>query len=399
MISKQGLQSRLSGYFQRAANQLIPNGYYDLGADKLPATSPRALIIYATHYLHKVLFKQAVDPAWVNSHSGFWESVELLRLVNEAGYIVDYFDTWNENLTIDWDRYDLVIDERDNLRHCTSVRPVKVFYCTGVYWLLQNVGELRRNQAFMERTGIKTLVKRQMSPTTSDNHADLISYFGSDAQLRCFTPRLGFVPLNISCVTVPASLVARDLVTTRNHFVWFGGAGLLHKGADLAIEAFKEMPDVELHILGGIQEDDNLNEWLQVTARQYPNIRLEGWMNTESPRFREIMAQSVAVLLPSASEGGAGSAAQAMHFGLLPIVTATANLRCPLGLVIDTEEPDAVIAGIQAAVRAVQARPAAELARESAACMAFAKENFTREAYGRSIKALLARVAEVRATR
>ena len=122
-------------------------------------------------------------------------------------------------------------------------------------------------------------------------------------------------------------------------------------------------------------------------------------MNTESPRFREIMAQSVAVLLPSASEGGAGSAAQAMHFGLLPIVTATANLRCPLGLVIDTEEPDAVIAGIQAAVRAVQARPAAELARESAACMAFAKENFTREAYGRSIKALLARVAEVRATR
>ena len=389
----------MAGYFQRAADQLVPNGYYDLGADKLPAASPRALIIYATNYLHKVLFRQPVDPAWVNSHSGFWESVELLRLVNEAGYIVDYFNTWNENLKIDWDRYDLVIDERDNLRHCTSARPVKVFYCTGVYWLLQNIGELRRNQAFMARTGVKTLAKRQISPTTSDSHADLISYFGSDAQLQHFTPRLGFVPLNISCVTVPASLTVRDLVTARNHFVWFGGAGLLHKGADLAIEAFKEMPDVELHILGGIQEDDNLNDWLQTTVRQYPNIHLEGWMNTESVRFRELMAQSVAVLLPSASEGGAGSAAQAMHFGLLPIVTATANLRCPLGLVIDAEEPDAVIAGIRAAVRAVQARPADELARESVACVAFAKENFTREAYGRSIRALLARVAEVRATR
>lgn len=399
MISKQGLQSRLSGYFQRAANQLVPNGYYDLGADKLPATSPRALIIYTTHYLHKVLFKQQVDPAWINSHSGFWESVELLRLVNEAGYIVDYFDTWNKNLVIDWDRYDLVIDERDNLRHCTSARPVKVFYCTGVYWLLQNAGELRRNMAFMQRTGLKTLAKRQLRPTMSDSHADLQTHFGSDTQLRYFTPRHGFVPLNISCVTVPVAPVVHDWATARNHFVWFGGAGLLHKGADLAIEAFKTMPDAVLHLLGGIQEDDNLNEWLREAERQHPNIRFEGWMNTESPRFQELMAQSVAVLLPSASEGGPTSVPQAMHFGLLPIVTATANLRCPLGHVIDSEEPDAVITGIRVAVRAVQARSTEELTRESDACVAFAKENFTREAYGRSLKALLTRVAEVRATR
>jgi len=399
MISKQGLQSRLAGYFRRAANQLVPNGYYDLGADKLPADSPRALIIYTTHYLHKVLFKQQVDPAWINSHSGFWESVEMLRLVNEAGYIVDYFDTWNENLTIDWDRYDLVIDERDNLRHCTSARPVKVFYCTGVYWLLQNAGELRRNQAFLQRTGLKTLAKRQLRPTMSDSHADLQTHFGADTQLRHFTPRHGFVPLNISCVTVPTAPVAHDWATARHHFVWFGGAGLLHKGADLAIEAFKAMPDAVLHLLGGIQEDDNFNEWLREAERQYPNIRFEGWMNTESSRFQELMAQSVAVLLPSASEGGPTSVPQAMHFGLLPIITATANLRCSLGYVIDTEDPDAVVAGIQTAVRTVQALPTVELERASAACVAFAKENFTREAYGRSIQSLLASVAAVRASR
>jgi glycosyltransferase involved in cell wall biosynthesis len=399
MISKQGLQSRLSSYFKRAANQLVPNGYYNLGADKLPANSPRALIIYTTHYLHKVLFKQQVDPAWINSHSGFWESVEMLRQVNGAGYIVDYFDTWNENLIIDWDRYDLVIDERDNLRHCTSSRPVKVFYSTGVYWLLQNAGELKRNLAFMQRTGIKTLAKRQMRPTMSDSYADLQTYFGSDSQLQYFTPGYGFAALNISCVTVPVEQESRDWAMARNHFVWFGGAGLLHKGADLAVEAFKEMPDAVLHLVGGIQEDASLNNWFHETERQYANIHLEGWMNTDSARFRELMAQSVAVLLPSASEGGAGSVAQTMHFGLQPIVTATTNLRCSLGHIIDADGPNEIIAGIQTAVRSVQAQSAAQLARESAACIAFAKENFTREAYGRSFKALLGRVAEVRATR
>lgn len=396
MISKQGLQSRLSGYFRRAANQLVPNGYYNLGADKLPANSPRALIIYTTHYLHKILFQQEVDPAWINSHSGFWESVEMLRVVNEAGYIVDYFDTWNENLVIDWGRYDLVIDERDNLRHCTSARPVKVFYCTGVYWLLQNAGELRRNLAFLERTGLKTLAKRQLRPTMSDSHADLQTHFGADTQLRHFSPRHGFVPLDISCVTIPAAPVARDIATAKNHFVWFGGAGLLHKGADLAIEAFKEMPDAVLHLLGGIQEDEALTQWLNKAEAQYPNIRFEGWMNTESPRFQELMATSMAVLLPSASEGGPTSVPQAMHFGLIPIVTATANLRCPLGYVIDAEDPDEVIAGIREKVRAVQTRSTDDLARESAKCQEFAQQHFTRAAYSRSIEGLLARVAEVR---
>lgn len=37
--------------------------------------------------------------------------------------------------------------------------------------------------------------------------------------------------------------------------------------------------------------------------------------------------------------------------------------------------------------------------RQSAACRAFAGENFTREAYSRSIRSLLARVAEVRVSR
>jgi glycosyltransferase involved in cell wall biosynthesis len=399
MFSKEGFQSRLAGYLKKMSNRLIPNGYYNLGADKLPANSPRALVIYTTHYLHKVLFKQPVDQSWLNSHSGFWESVELLRQLNEGGYIVDYFDTWNENLVIDWDRYDLVIDERDNLRHCTSSRPVKVFYCTGVYWLLQNTGELRRNLAFLQRTGLKTMAKRQLKPIMSDRYADLQTHFGADTQLKHFTPRYGFVPLNISCVTVPPKEIAHDWATARNHFVWFGGAGLLHKGADLAIEAFKEMPDAVLHLLGGIQEDDNLNQWLREIEARYANIRFEGWMNTESSRFQELMMQSSAVLLPSASEGGPTSVPQAMHFGLLPIVTTTANLRCSLGYIIDSEEPDAIIAGIKTAVRAVQVRSAAELATESAACVAFARENFTRDAYAQSVKALLKRVVEVRTER
>ena len=398
MISPQGARSRVASLLTKFAKNITPNGYHDLGKQELPANSPRALVIYTIHYLHKVLFKQDVDKAWLNSHSGFWESLQMLKLLNEAGYIVDYYDTWNDDLKIEWDKYDLVIDERNNLQYCTSARPVKVFYCTGVYWLRQNLGELRRTEAFLRRTGIKTIAKRQLKSLVSDSYADLQTHFGSDTQLQYFTPKHGFVPLDISCVTVP-EVVSKNIQIARTHFVWFGGAGMLHKGADLAIEAFATMPNVTLHIMGGIHEDLALEQWLAQMQSKYPNIKFEGWMNTESTRFQELVTDAIGVLLPSASEGGPTSVPQAMHFGLLPIVTETANLRCPLGYVIREEDPDAIITGIREAVQSILTRSDDDLRTESEACRAFAQQRFTRDAYSRSFRALLARVEQVRQLR
>lgn len=397
MISKQGFQSRVSGLLQKWADRAAPDGYYNLGSNKLPADSPRALVIYATQYLHKVLYKQPIDLSWVNSHSGIWESMEMLRLLNEAGYIVDYFNTWKEDLTIDWNKYELVIDERNNLPRCDSDRPVKVYYSTGVYWLKQNIGESTRVAAFLRRTGIKTLTKRYAKPLQSDEFADLVTHFGSESQLEYFTPRYGFVPLDISCVTEPHS-VSKDMSTARNHFVWFGGAGFLHKGVDVAIEAFKQMPNTILHILGGINEDKEFNDWLNNVSENYPNIIFHGWMDTESDAFNTLLSNAIGVMLPSASETGSTSVPQAMHFGLLPIVTSTVNLRCPneLSFVIDETESDLIIAGLLRAVQKVQALSNDELTRLSKLCRAYAQENFSKKAYTRSFKRLLARVDEVR---
>jgi glycosyltransferase involved in cell wall biosynthesis len=97
---------------------------------------------------------------------------------------------------------------------------------------------------------------------------------------------------------------------------------MVHKGLDLALDAFIGMPDLELTVCGRPEKEADFFRLYQRHLKQTPNIKLHGWLDMASPDFVEIARTHAAVIYPSSAEGGAGSVIHCMHAGMLPVQKA-----------------------------------------------------------------------------
>lgn len=397
MPTIRGLRYRLSALLHTTAAKLfvLPGGnsFRDIGLGSLPATAPRALIVYVAHIMPYYLSGRLAQAPMLAEHPMYWETAEMVRQLNERGYVVDYYDI-NCAAAINWKQYAVAFVQNDRLEECPPWAAVKkVFYCTENYWAFQNAAELTRLRAFHERTGIWVKPERQTPVRFSDEHAEVITSFGTDFQRQFYSTRPHRHQLNISVVHQP-TYAAKDVSRTRRNFIWMGSNGTILKGIDLVVEAFIQMPEATLYLAGNLEREPRIWQWIKPLLRQYPNLRYQGWMDVTSAKFAQLAHSCIGQVYPSASEGGPGSVAQLLHFGLLPIVTRSAAVRSAhLGFEIDSEDPTVIINQLVAHTRAVSSMTDAELAQRSAACQAFAQQVHTRPAYAASFAELLDQLA------
>jgi glycosyltransferase involved in cell wall biosynthesis len=130
----------------------------------------------------------------------------------------------------------------------------------------------------------------------------------------------------ISTVTREDEFPVRDIPRIRRRFIWFGSVGLAHKGLDLALEAFGQMPDLELTVAGAIDLDQDFVAAYRRELTATPNIRNIGWLDVTDPQFHRVMRDHIGVVYPSCAEGGAGSVICCMHSGVIPVVTYEASV-------------------------------------------------------------------------
>ena len=103
----------------------------------------------------------------------------------------------------------------------------------------------------------------------------------------------------------------------RKNFLWFGSGGFIHKGADLAIDAFKELPFCTLDFYG-----INSKEQVLFDKLKCPNMTNHGFINVQSKEFIEKVVKKHSFLLfPSCSEGMSTAVATCMAHGIVPIIT------------------------------------------------------------------------------
>jgi len=393
MPTLRGIRYRLSTFLHAAATQLfeIPGGksFLDIGLDKLPPSAPRALIVYVAHAIPYYIAGQLQQAPMLNEHAMYWEIAEMVRQLTERGYVVDFYDT-KCTKSISWTRYAVAFVQNARLQECPLQLAVKkVFYCTENHWAFQNLAELTRLHAFHARTGIWVAPERQTPVRFSDEHADFITSFGTPFQQRLYHSRPQRHLLNISVVHQPA-YAPKDIAKSRPNFIWMGSQGAILKGLDLAVEAFIQMPEATLYLAGNLERETRLWQWLKPLLAQHANLRYLGWMDVASPEFAKVATRCIGQVYPSASEGGPGTVAQLLHFGLLPVVTRAAAVRgAHLGFEIESEEPAVIIEDLVRHVRAIRSLPQPELAARAEACVAFAREVHTRPAYSASFAALL----------
>ena len=174
--------------------------------------------------------------------------------------------------------------------------------------------------------------------------------------------------------------------------MWLGSSGCVHKGLDLVLESFVELPDCHLYICGPIEREKDFQSAYHKELYETKNIHTIGWVDVTSSEFIEIAGKCVGVVYPSCSEGGGGSVIQCMHAGLIPIVSYESSVDVgDFGVILK----DCSISEIKNSIRMISSLPAEELRRMSRMAWEFARANHTRERFAEEYQRIVKKITAI----
>lgn len=167
---------------------------------------------------------------------------------------------------------------------------------------------------------------------------------------------------------------SKDFWQARTRFLFFAGHGNIHKGLDLLLEAFSDL-DAELFVCQAL--DPEFLEVYRAELTGRANIHTIGPVGMRSPRFYQLVDQCAYAILPSCSEGSAGSLVECMHQGLIPVRSRATTISADCGVVIELCD----IPSIKDVVRDLSTRPASWCEAESERTRAIAVSQFSEAAF------------------
>lgn len=334
-----------------------------------------------------------------HDHTHHWETVEIVEVWREMGFDVDVI-RWTNKTFLPDKPYDIVIDTRANLERLAPYLPetcLKVMHIDTGYWEYHNAAQLRRIAAIRERRGAVIAPSKILPPNRGIQTADCATMLGNawTASTYAFA--------NKPILRVPISTTdmfdwpeGKDFAAARRRFLWFGSAGLVHKGLDLVLEAFAQMPECRLVVAGPVKNEQDFPEVYRKELYETPNIEVLDWVDLHSPEWLTLARTCGGVVYPSCSEGGGGSVITCMHAGILPVVTDSASVDIEdFGVPIAGETVDDVIA----AVRTVAAMAPEELERRTRAAWEFARAHHTRDIHAAAYRAAAKALLDIRRSR
>ena len=331
-----------------------------------------------------------------NDHTNRWESVQIAQSFLDLGYEVDVISE-NNDWFVPAKHYSFFVGNRINFdRIASSLNDdcIKILHIDTAHWLFHNAGEHQRLLELQQRRGFSFPTRRYLPPNLAIEHADYATILGNDFTVSTYAyagKPLYRVP--ISSAALYPWPTDKDFETCRNHFLWLGSYGFVHKGLDLVLEAFVDMPDYHLTVCGPIDEEKDFKKAYEKELYRTPNIHTRGWVNVESPEFLEISRSSLALLYPSCSEGQCGGVVTCLHAGLIPIISYQSGVDVNgFGFVLK----DCSIAAIKDSVQTIASLPIEELETRARRAWEYSRTHHTREIfakeYRKSISAIFAQL-------
>jgi len=339
-------------------------------------------------------FIEGFDSPKMRGHTNAFEVVVMAGAYRDLGFRVEIID-WNNTAYVPPSDCRVAIDIHGNLERWHEVLSPdckRILHATGPHWLFWNHAELSRLQGVRDRKGIALCPRRSVEPSRGVEVADEIVVLGDE-----FT-RQRFLFAGKPVTRVPISSAyefpwpqGRDFEKARKKFLWVGSYGMVHKGLDLALDAFAGMPDLELTVCGRPEKEEDFYRLYEKELLCTPNIHFHGWLDMETPAFAEIARTHAAVIYPSSAEGGAGSVIHCMHAGMLPICTTEASIDLEdFGVHVESGTVEAV----QKACRAVAGMPASEIEKRARAAYEHVRAVHTRERFRENYRQFAERIVE-----
>lgn len=315
-------------------------------------------------------------------HTQYWECAQIARTFLELGYSVDVINSDNETF-YPRKHYSYFVGHRTNFDRISSLLRgdcVKIAHLDTAHWLFHNHSNYLRKYELQQRRGVVLKEwNRIVQPNLAIENADYAVMYGN--QFTLDTYRYAHKPLyklSISTCAIVPWPERKDYSVCRSNFLWFGSGGFVHKGLDLALEAFAEMPNYHLYVCGPLQKERDFVKAYYKELYETPNIHAVGWVDVDGPEFRGITDKCLGVVYPSCSEGQAGSVVACLHAGLIPIISYESGVDVEdFGVILK----DNSITTIKNTVQMVSDLPGEQLQQMARKAWEFARANHTRERF------------------
>lgn len=295
------------GMFQRPIVNLFNKSY-----------KKKVLFSYSTYHFSKKKYL---------GHSNYQESQIIASIFDELGYQIDVVNN-NRAFKGGYSSYDIIFGEGlpiyDAIKSNTNAKII--YYGTGSHpWhcassSLKRVVDYYKSRQYL---AINSTRIPDMTWGLAASTADAVICIGNEITRQTFLQNGAVEVLTVDPTFHQRNdalkiAKSKSFNNCRNSMLWFGSYGLLHKGLDLAVEAFSQRPDWTLHICGYTPAEKKFLETLNLTS----NIIIHGFINVFSDEFKELAQQCGFVILPSCSEGTATAVITAVGNGaMIPVVT------------------------------------------------------------------------------
>ncbi|MGA2082519.1 MAG: hypothetical protein ABSH53_18165 [Holophaga sp.] len=322
-------------------------------------------------------------------HNNLFESLEMAQVFHELEHQVDVVN-YDSRAEIDYTRYQVVFGSGPPLERVFLqehiCRPRTILYLCGAYPSVNNRASLDRLQVVHRGRDVWLAASARLGDpgVGVERVVDGLIVLGNAVTAepyRAATSRpVHQLPLLFLQTVDPEEILrARDLSLARNHFLWFAGTGLVHKGLDLVLEAFARHPGLHLHVFGAIDSEPGFVEAYRKELRETPNVHVEGFLALESPAFRAALLASAFVICPSCSEACNSSVLNICgNGGNLPVLTRQNGIDLDdFGILVR----DTTVEAVEAALAEAAALTGAELDRRLRRCAAFFQREHSRERF------------------
>ena len=337
-------------------------------------------------------FVEGVDSPKMRGHTNAYEVTEMAQAFLDLGFRVEVCDYDDESYRPP-DDCKVAIDIHRNLERWQLPDGCKkILHASGSHWLFMNHAELSRLIGVRERHGIALRPQRQVMPSRGVEIADEVLVLGNEFTRGTFLfPGKPVTRVPISSAYQFAWPEGRDFEKAKKKFLWVGSIGMVHKGLDLALDAFAGMPELELTVCGRPEKEADFFSLYEKHLKNTPNIKLHGWLDMASPVFVEIARTHAAVIYPSSAEGGAGSVIHCMHAGMLPICTTEASIDLgDFGVHVES----ASVVSVQKACRAVAEMSSSEVERRARRAYEHVRREHTREKFQENYRKFAAKISD-----
>lgn len=352
----------------------------------------------------RALFSYILDPLLQppgapvsHSHTHFWESRQMVRILAELGFTVDAIH-WTNTTFFPREKYDLFVDVRLQLERLAPhlpARTLKLLHAETGHWRFYNAAQAKRREELASRRGIQLAPYKALEPNRAIETAEGGTLLGNAVTLSTYAfAGKPLLPVPISQPFLYPFPEGKDFAAARRRFLWFGSGGLVHKGLDRVLEAFVDLPELELTVLGPIEREPEFDRAFARELYRTPNIRTLGWIDVESRRFLDTARTHAALVYPSCSEGQNGGTVTCMHAGLVPIVSRESGVDVTpeTGILLERSSIDE----IRARVVELSRRSPAELEATSLRAWRWVRAHHTRDrfaaAYREAVLELLHRL-------